>query len=377
MQIRALVEKLDAPKKKSIWDVLPQITTFLATVVLAAISLFFSVAFQRTQVETQRLQLRVEELKAITALAPILASSDPATRKVGIDLMIAVQRSGGGASSPLGIAQAPSAQPSASVLQPGASTQPAPPRPQAPPLVVVPVVSKSVLEEFAAIALSATETNTARVNATKSLGAIAASRDATAELREQAVDTVVRVAGLPDVPEEVKSAAEAVLERIKRVTVADAVADIQKAKVDRPVREVILHHAGIPSKGAGTARGVLNIAKHQVKTLSWNKVSWHYAIAADGSVWLGTPLGSDAVHAQKHNKSSVSVLLLLNGNDEEPTEQQQQVLRKILRGLFARFRIDPEDETPGKGFHLHSDLDGVRNNCPGDNITREWALEGI
>ena len=49
-EIRNLILKLDAPKRKSVWDVFPVLTTFMGTVVLAGISLYVTQSYQRQEV---------------------------------------------------------------------------------------------------------------------------------------------------------------------------------------------------------------------------------------------------------------------------------------------------------------------------------------
>src|SRR5262249_56811612 len=92
-QLKKLVAKLDAPKRKDLWDILSALTPFLATVIVSGLGLYLTQSFQRleaqrthdfqaqeaaraalfsqSQIENQRAQIRVEELKAITALAPL------------------------------------------------------------------------------------------------------------------------------------------------------------------------------------------------------------------------------------------------------------------------------------------------------------------
>ena len=97
--------------KKGFWEILPAVTTFLGTVVLSGVSLWMShsvqqleiqrqeresqreALFKQAQVEQQKAQIRVEELKALTALAPLITSRDAAQRQMGLNILRAVRTS--------------------------------------------------------------------------------------------------------------------------------------------------------------------------------------------------------------------------------------------------------------------------------------------
>jgi len=105
-EIRKLGERLDAPKRKDWWERLPVLTGFISSVLIAVAGLYFTQAAQRTQairqqefqqaqIEVQQAQMHIEELKALTSVAPLLASHDSAERAVGFAILDAVKGRGG------------------------------------------------------------------------------------------------------------------------------------------------------------------------------------------------------------------------------------------------------------------------------------------
>lgn len=385
-QLKKLIEKLDVPKRKDIWDVLAVITVFMGTVVMSGVSLYVTQSYQRREAdrsaafqaaEQQRAdqferaqlaihsaQIRVEELKAMTALAPILASRDAATRDVGKQMLQAIQAAGplDRGDITLGAGSSPAVQ--------GRS-----PEGRSPTKTSL----TSVLEHFAAIGLSSSAPKNERIAATKAVGKIALSASTPAAVRDRAANIIASIAAAPDTPTEVKQTAAEILEKIKRVTAEEVKAMIASQPVTRDITEVILHHSVMPSASqyAG-ASSIVNLGEFQVKNRNWNHVSWHYAIAPDGAIWLGSPLNEKAIHTPGHQEKSVSVLLILDGDKELPTPAQRSSLILILRALFARFNLEATPNSPdGRGFHFHRDYRGPsfgQRTCPGSLLTKEMVL---
>jgi len=380
-QLKKLVAKLDAPKRKDLWDILSALTPFLATVIVSGLGLYLTQSFQRleaqrthdfqakeaaraalfsqSQIENQRAQIRVEELKAITALAPLLASPDANTRKTGQQLLQAVHETG-----------APSA----------GGPEPDPPAPRPASVGALDAGNRggsrpmpSLLDQFATIALSSDVPPGERVAATRKIGEIATAPETSRAVRDRAADIAARIATTGKAPPEVKQAASEVIEKIKLISPADAEKMISSQPTTRKITEVILHHSGSPAGSYKGAESLLALARFELEQRGWHRVSWHFAIAPDGSIWLGAPLNEPAIHTLHHQEGSVSVMLVMDGNKELPTQAQRSSLAVVLRSLFAKLKIqDALNSPPDIGFHFHSDYQ--QKLCPGSQLTKDMVL---
>jgi len=389
-QIKNLIEKLEPPKRKSVWEIMPIVTTFLGTVVLAAVSLYVTQSSQRqeserthafhkaeadrvaqfnlSQLEMQKAQVRVEELKAVTALAPLLASHDAAARAIGKQLLQAVGATA--AKTPVAENHAgenPGSPKNTSdrVVASSGTSDAATPKPPN---------SSSLIDHFAAIALSSDISAEERVAATRRIGEIAASRSTSPIVRERAADVAVQIASSVDAPPEVKDAAAEVIARIKSVTPAEAQQLISSQPIKRKVTEVILHDAGVKASWYKGAKTIYSLAELQMSRFKRAKLGWHFAITSDGAIWLGVPLDDNAIHASRHNNTSIAVMLLMDGKSELPTDAQRSSLAVVLQALFARLKLDGSPNSPDSvGFHFHRDYD-LHKTCPGPLLTKEMVL---
>jgi hypothetical protein len=400
-QIKNLIGKLDAPKRKNVWDIFPVLTTFMGTVVLAGISLYVTQSsqkqeaqrthdyqaaesarvaqFNQAQIETQRAQIRVEELKALTTLAPLLASHDPAARATARQLLQAVSATTAANPAAANHGAGTSAAGSPGAGNPGTAKAGAPDRsiltfPSDPEIRTPSRSSGSLFDQFAAIALSPEASAQDRVAATRKIGEIATARTASRAVRDRAADVAARIATSAEAPQEVKQAAADVIAKIKRVTPDEVVQMIYTQPITRKITEVILHHAAIPASAYKGAQTIFGIAQFQVVDRGFGRVGWHYAIAGDGAIWLGAPLNEKAIHTPHHQETSVAVMLLMDGDKELPTDAQRSSLVVVLRALFGRFKLDATVNSPdGIGFHFHNDYDRNKD-CPGRLLTKEMVL---
>jgi hypothetical protein len=375
--LKELSKKLDVPRKKDLWDKLPIITTFLGTAVIGVLTLVLTQSYQRlesnrqekfqaAQIATQKSQIRIEELKAITSLAPLLASKDPSTRDIGKQLLRAVSES------------------NLSDIDPVSSYLPTDPVTKS--LTGVPAhippkdsTSKarqfSLIDKFAQIALASNESTSRRIEATKEIGKIADGLTTPREVKERAVNAVTTIALSSGTPEEVRRTASEIVASIKSVSPEQFATVIAKDQVTRNISEIILHHTAEPS--IATYKGpesIFKMAELQMKTRNWSKISWHYAVSPDGMIWMGMPVNEQTLHAAKRNFDSVSVLLVIDGDKETPTELQKRALGILLRDLLNKFQLSAEENfTDQKGFHRNY----YGKTCPGNNITKELVTNCI
>jgi uncharacterized protein YkwD len=200
-EIRKLLEKIDTPNRKDWFDRISAVTPLLSSVVVAGVALYFSQSaqhaeavrqrdLQQAQLEVQKAQVRIEELKALTTFAPLLASHDSAQRAVAFSIMDAVKGGGGPIqrSSGTGDSAAPG----------GTST-----------------IELSLLDSFIDQARDARASDGRRIAALRQMGVVASSSSAPAE-RVRAFGVARAIAGTPGVSDSLRRTASDVAAGIRR-----------------------------------------------------------------------------------------------------------------------------------------------------------------
>lgn len=147
---------------------------------------------------------------------------------------------------------------------------------------------------------------------------------------------------------------------------------IRAQSCSRTITEVILHHTWAPRaaqyQGERTVEGIYNYHHFD---LGWSDIGYHYLIAPDGTIWLGRALGRDGAHVLNHNRGTVGVSMILNGDVELPSAAQVRGTAATLTALLTRFNL-----TPAKNFGPHSGFhrDYSSKTCPGTRITKAMVL---
>jgi hypothetical protein len=377
-QLERLIERLDTPPRRKDWsDRLAIISSFVNTVIVALLGLYFTESarkseqvrqneYQAAQLQLQRAQVRIEELKALTSVAPLLASRDSAQRQVAQMMLDAVNEVG--------------AVPTGASLQ--GSRRSSPQLPDAPPETAsatsaAALAELSVIDRFITLARDARQSEQRRIQALHQIGELAASPNASQETRERAVAAAASIVASPATPVAVRTTAADVIARIQRVTPEQAVAIIGQAPLTRGVSRIIVHHAAESIANFSGEKTVRGIAEFQTGVLGFgNRISWHYAISPDGGVWLGMPLDKPAAHAARYNAGSISVLLFLDGDKELPTAAQRHSLAVVMRALQEKTGLSVASLT---AVVLHRDLEGLPSpkSCPGKLILRDSIVAWV
>lgn len=383
-ELHKLVDKLGAPKRKDWTEHLTVVSSFFSTVVIALLGLYFTHQAQKTeserqgrfqdaQVAMQREQIRADQLRAMTTLAPLLSSKDSAERAVGRMILESMDATRQAASAPQPAAGTRPAAPgdgAGAVTPPGAAgSQPAVVR------TAGAAGDASMLDAFIRLAMDAQESENSRVAALRRIEQVATSQRVTPAVRQRALDAASTIAVTPGVPAEVRRTAEQVISGIQRVEPDRIAGVIAAAPLTRTVREIIIHHsAPITTTTFRGSRTILSLAQFQLGEQHWQRVSWHYAIAPDGAVWLGMPLDEKATHVLGHQEQSVSVLLVMDGDHELPTPAQQRTFGIVMRSVQRRVGLSPGD--PGAAL-LHRYVPGTGKTCPGTLVTPELVSTWI
>lgn len=361
-QLKQLVKALNEPKKDlSKWFGI--LVSFLSTVVIAGLSLYFanlqserSFTINAKQLDIQRANQKLEQMKTLSTLIPELAGKDTALRAKMTFKLLEISTKSLNDGSSLTDSSGTTTAPSKRVIKPVDEK--------------VEAENTIVQEFFVQVKLlnSYEQPTSVRKSALEYIGKVGASPKSPETLRETAVQLATNITRSAKEPKVLRETADDILKNIRNVTVSQLKNIIAGEQVDRNITGVIIHHVGEPlsiSKYRGL-ESVKAIANIQMKGFQWNNVSWHYLIVPDGTVWLGTPLGLKAIHAGKLNSTTVSILLYLDGNIELPTEAQKTTLQQLIPMITAKVKID------NSAVHTHNFADPGKSVCPGKNITEAY-----
>ena len=92
--------------------------------------------------------------------------------------------------------------------------------------------------------------------------------------------------------------------------------------------------------------------------LGWLGIGYHFYIRKDGSVWRGRPEDGVGSHCEGYNSVSLGICLSGNFEIEEPTLEQLNSLKSLIRELKAKH--------PKATVHSHSDFNATA--CCGRNL---------
>lgn len=136
---------------------------------------------------------------------------------------------------------------------------------------------------------------------------------------------------------------------------------------DGPVRKVVLHATGGPDCDAsrrfrgGTLDGIV---QHFLRNRS--RISIHYVIGRDGRVVAMVPESQIAWHVRGHNRDSIGIELVNDGDGlDEYTTPQIDALIDLLSGLLVRHRLSVD------AIKTHDELDNSNIRCNGVVIKRK------
>ena len=142
----------------------------------------------------------------------------------------------------------------------------------------------------------------------------------------------------------------------------------RSGKKRQTVTEVIIHATGGPSCARGK---VVFSAPGTLKRMSKffrnsRRVSIHYIVGRDGKIAKGIPENRVAIHARRHNKRSIGIEMINEGDGSKPfPEPQFAALVKLVRRIRAKYAIDMSR------IQRHSDVDHSTFKCGGKRVRRK------
>ncbi|HYO64572.1 MAG TPA: N-acetylmuramoyl-L-alanine amidase [Archangium sp.] len=142
----------------------------------------------------------------------------------------------------------------------------------------------------------------------------------------------------------------------------------QESRRGVPIDAIVLHHTST------------NSARVDLATLRWvrgtNRVSAHYLVGPDGTVYQLVPdnltawhAGRSSLHGQTEpsvNARSIGIEITNDGSGQTPfTEEQYRALEQLVPYLARRYRV------PRENILGHRDVAPGRKTDPADNF--DWA----
>lgn len=140
----------------------------------------------------------------------------------------------------------------------------------------------------------------------------------------------------------------------------------------RNITTIVVHHSVTPQNWSKDK--TLSVIDKEHKNLHPIKngigyhIAYHMIIFADGNVKDTRPLNEVGYHAGNLPVNNVSVGVCLIGNFEtdEPTPEQSDSLKRILKSLMVDYSIMRDN------IKLHKEVRLKPTACPGKNITHAY-----
>lgn len=123
--------------------------------------------------------------------------------------------------------------------------------------------------------------------------------------------------------------------------------------MDKPVG-IVIHCAATPDGQEFHASDIDRWHKER----GWKGIGYHFVIPLDGSLEIGRGLAEDGAHAKGWNTCTIGVCLI---GTRRFTPEQWDCLARLVTGLKFLY--------PGVWVLGHRDLDGVKKECPGFDVS--------
>ncbi|MEI6949606.1 peptidoglycan recognition family protein [Paraflavisolibacter sp. H34] len=383
-----LIEKIDGRKKRDVWDRFQILASFISSVLFAGVGLYFTTVYNHREADRQEKlqsaqlamaereekrdslmkhsQLRIEELNAITNITPFLASKDENIRRYA---MFALQSLFKKEDIAVSLANKSYENNNLKKLSLNDTIR----------SKLLSKTNGSVLLSYALMVIEQDVPLEEKKVAVKNLKDAVINPQATQKVQEEAAKYLSMIAGSEKVPTDIRETALDYLKDIRRIQRSSIISEIEREKVERNVDELILHHTWKPD--IKTYRGektIQNIAQVMVNDRGYSRAAWHYIVSPDGLVWTGRPLNMIPASIMTHNNGTISIEIILNGDEELPTDEQKKSLGILLSALCKRFNIDPKyNFSENRGFHSDYPIMGKVKSCPGKLIKKDMVLSWI
>ncbi len=138
----------------------------------------------------------------------------------------------------------------------------------------------------------------------------------------------------------------------------------------KSVKMLVVHHTAMNENGRSGAELMRALYQYHANSNGWGDVGYHYIIDSEGQIYQGKEGGDYVVggHAYCHNVGTVSVALMGNFEENEPTQDMAKSLKWLLDSLAEKYDIDTSSNVRFHGITRptivgHGDL--LSTECPG------------
>lgn len=130
---------------------------------------------------------------------------------------------------------------------------------------------------------------------------------------------------------------------------------------------IIVHHTAV---SYNKNPDQFEATKRYHKSLGWGDIGYHYEINKAGKVYVGRKETTAGAHCYQESMNSKSIGIALDGNfDEElPTKEQTEALKKLLIDICARHKISKDKIYPHRKYATYK-------SCYGKKLSDKWASD--
>lgn len=386
-KVESLATKNEGQKKRDKWDKLQILASFISSILFAGVGLYFTTVYnnreakrqedlqnanlsradreETRQIEMQNIQKDISQLEAIIRLTPLLTSKDRDTKHYALMTLQALYENKNAllpykTTTDTGTVQHKIFE--NKNIEPNQTS------------------SLDLLSGFAKIALAENASFMDRKEAMKNVRDIAINPASSQKIKEEATGIMTQLAISEKVPDNIRQVARDYLKDIVSLPRDSFASHINKEPADRKVEEIILHHTYQPAIKNYKGQEIINsMVKFHVENNNWSYAGWHFMISPDGLIWTGRPININWTGVTGYRNQAISVTLLLNGDEELPTDEQRKSLVTVINVLCKRFNIDPKyNFSSNRGFHRdHNSRTFAGKTCPGNLITKEMVLSWL
>lgn len=136
------------------------------------------------------------------------------------------------------------------------------------------------------------------------------------------------------------------------------------------IKMLVVHHTAMNENGRSGAELMRALYQYHANSNGWGDVGYHYVIDSKGQIYEGKEGGEYVVggHAYCNNVGTISVALMGNFEENEPTQDMMKSLKWLLDDLADAYDIDPSKNVTFHGVSRptivgHGDL--LSTECPG------------
>lgn len=123
-----------------------------------------------------------------------------------------------------------------------------------------------------------------------------------------------------------------------------------KSRSLQQITQIIVHHS------ASIGQRAADYARYHVLSKGWPAIGYHFVIETDGTILQTNPLTAISYHNSGQNTRSIGICLSGNFQEQQPSSQQLQSLKKLIRHLRKKMP---------NALAVYGHRDHGKTSCPG------------